>query len=251
MMKPEMPEKEGKKNIANENPAQLKNPSDAESQLLREQLIEMAKQVESLKEELSKKGAPSGSSEYGIENKAKENISVDELTSEEAQELLMQNPVGFVSMIVEERGSKHLGDLKEQAELEGALRQFKRAHPQASQFQNFIMEEVAELIKNDPDGVIDPWGVLLEKALKVFEEKFRDTIKNNPELLKGNKNAMANEEQTPATKQSTAFVEGAVSRKLPEEPANFTREQIGKMSLKEFLKNEDAINEALRSGRIK
>lgn len=235
---PVKPENVSKKPEADQS--KTGSPSEAESQLLREQLIEMAKQVEGLKTKLGKQ-------KYTESEETSEEKSLDTLSIEEAQSMLMENPVEFVSMIMEEQGKKHLGDLKEQAELEGALRQFKRAHPEASQFQSFIMEEVAELIKNDPDGVIDPWGELLEKGLQVFEEKFRETIKNNPELLKSKTDEAKGKESI----TKTAFVEGAVSRKPSEEATQFSREQIGKMSLKEFLKNEDLINEALQNGRIR
>ena len=123
--------------------------------------------------------------------------------------------------------------------LRGALNGFFKAHPDAMPFQNFIMAEVAELIRTDADGVIEPWDKLLEKGLKRFDEKFRDKIK-----------AEASAEAAP-NDTARAFVEGAANRQLPDGPSSFTRDQIAAMSMDEFLKNEAAINEALRNKRIR
>jgi hypothetical protein len=46
-------------------------------------------------------------------------------------------------------------------------------------------------------------------------------------------------------------VEGAANRVIPEAQPAFSRDQIARMSLDEFLKNEASINEALKNNRIR
>jgi len=169
-------------------------------------------------------------------------ITIESLSAPEALEMLGKNPVGFVQQIVAGMTEKYLADLKEQAELRGALNAFRKAHPEAVRFEPFILQEVVALIQNDPDGVIDPWDKLLEKALKAFSTKFEATVKD--ELAKG-------DEIRAEEKVKAPFVEGAANRVMPELPPSFTRAQIAAMSQAEFLKNEAAINEALKNNRIR
>lgn len=166
------------------------------------------------------------------------NSGVEALTPEQAVEILVRDPVGFVRRIVDEAAQIHLTDLKEEAELRGALNVFRKAHPDAVRFEPFIMQEVVKMIQDDEDGAIAPWDQLLEQALERFKVKFQDMVKEN---------TMPVEEQ----KTEPPFVEGAMNRVLPEAPVSFTREQISKMSLNEFLKNESAINQALQEKRIR
>ena len=164
------------------------------------------------------------------------------LSPEDALAALNGNPVGFIRDVVDKAALEHLQRLKEEAELEGALRTFRKAHPDARQFEPFIMQEVADLIQNDDDGVIDPWHKLLEKGLEVFKKKFKATLKNDPGLL---------EKQADETPETVMQMEGRNNRTLPKATASFTRDQIAKMSLSEFVAQEEAINEALKSKRIR
>lgn len=165
------------------------------------------------------------------------------LSPAEAGQLLMSDPVTFINALIEHAASRHLSDLKEEAELRGALNVFRRAHPEAAQFEPLIMQEVADIIQNDDDGVIDPWDKLLEKGIKRFEEKFRQRVQADP-TLKAAARKMADASQA-------AHVEGSHTRKAPKTPPSFTRDQIGRMSMDEFIAQEEAINEALRNRRIR
>lgn len=169
-------------------------------------------------------------------------ISLSTLPAARALDLMIKDPVGFVQQIVASTTEKHLADLKEQAELRGALNAFRKAHPEAARFEPFILQEVISLIQNDPDGVIDPWDKLLAKGLENFRQKFTATV--NEEFAKGETAGTENMPQAP-------FVEGAANRIMPEAPPSFTRAQIAAMSRSDFLKNEAAINEALKNNRIK
>lgn len=163
------------------------------------------------------------------------------LPAAQALDMLMQDPVGFVQKIVSGTTEQVLTDLKEQAELRGALNLFRRMHPEFTRFEPFILQEVVTLIETDPDGVIDPWDKLLEKAMQNFRQKFQQTVKE--ETLDA--------EKPGGSKQEPPFVEGAVNRVAPQPSPAFTRDQIAKMSMDDFLKNEAAINEALKNNRIR
>ncbi len=163
-------------------------------------------------------------------------VSMDSLPAQQALELLVQNPVSFVRKIVDDAARMHLWNLKEEAELRGAVNVMRKAHPEFERFQSLIMQEAATLIQEDPDGVIDPWDKLLKKALESFKKKFQETVKESLPALQ------------PA---EPPFVEGSGNRVLPEQPLSFTRAQIERMSLEDFLKNEAAINQALQEKRIR
>lgn len=159
---------------------------------------------------------------------------------EQALEMLMRDPVGFVQQIVNRSAEAHLANLKEEAELRGAMNLFRRKNPDFERFEPFILQEVAALIQNDPDGVIDPWDKLLEKAGENFRKKFAETLK--AEVMD---KTMKKEEKQPP------YMESAANKALPEQPQSFSREQIDRMSLDEFMKNEAAINDALKNKRIR
>ncbi|MGE0200343.1 MAG: hypothetical protein AB7P76_05175 [Candidatus Melainabacteria bacterium] len=166
--------------------------------------------------------------------------STPALTPEEALRLFQRDPVGFIHSIVEMSAERHLSDLKEKAELNGALNVFRKAHPEVAAFEPFILQEVADLIRNDDDGVIAPWHTLLEDGLARFQEKFQTFIRENPDFRSAGQAATG----------EVPYMEGASARQASEPEARFTRAQIAGMSLKEFLKNEAAINEALKNNRI-
>ncbi len=171
-----------------------------------------------------------------------EEIPLEALSPEEALQVFSANPVAFIQGVVNTSATKHLADLKDEAELNGALRAIRREKPEFSRFEPFILHEVAELIRNDPDGVIDPWQDLLEKGFEQFKKKFRETLEKNPEAL---------EQKASGIPAEAAFVEGGASRAMPQEPPSFSRQQIAGMSAAEFLANEKAINEALKLNRIR
>jgi len=164
------------------------------------------------------------------------------LSTQQALELLMQNPVSFIQQLINRSAESYLADLKEEAELRGALHAFRKANPDIGQFEPFILQEVARLIQTDPDGIIDPWHILLEKAKTGFSKNFQDMLES--EAMKKRLQPTENTTEPP-------FMEGAANRVLTEMPPSFTREQIANMSLADFLKHETAINDALANKRIR
>lgn len=169
-----------------------------------------------------------------------------QLDPEMARQTLLADPVGFIRSIVDAAASIHLADLKERAELNGALNVYRKANPEFERFESFILPIVAELIQNDPDGVIDPWQTLFEKAYQQFKDRFKDILKNNPDLLQ----ADDLEKNSTSALRPGKLMEGSANRILPKEAPGFTREQIARMSLDDFIRNEQAINLALQQGRI-
>lgn len=162
----------------------------------------------------------------------------DNPMNDSAVQALLQDPIGFVQQIVETEAQKHLYSLKEEAELNGAISSFRKAHPEFDKFRDMILPEVARLIQSDEDGHIAPWTSLLEKALENVKTALAETVKQEVKTMQ------QNAPQPP-------FVEGKSNRVQPELPPSFTQEQIRNMSMAEFLKNEAAIDDALRNGRIK
>jgi hypothetical protein len=155
---------------------------------------------------------------------------------EKALELFMQDPVGFIRRIVGDEAETHLAAMKEQAELHGAINAFRKSHPEFQRFESFILQEAALLLQSDDPASTNSWSAILEKAMDNFKQKFTQTLQEN---------------QTPGGSMNhPPHVEGAGNRTAEEAPATFTRDQIARMSLPDFLKNESAINDALKNNRI-
>jgi hypothetical protein len=138
--------------------------------------------------------------------------------------------------------SLQLSTLKDEAELRGALRVFRKEYPDAIAFEPFILKEVANIIENDDDGILAPWDELLAMAYKSFQGKFKDAIKNET-IAKP---------MVPSDKASMPpHIEGSTQRSMPETLPSFTRKQISRMTPAEFAKHEAAIESAMKHGRIK
>ena len=174
----------------------------------------------------------------GASNASASGNKLGNLPASTAMALLSQDPVGFIQKIVADAADMHLADLKEQAELNGALNAFRKIYPEFQRFEPFIVQEAAALLKKDDSIASEPWSKILEKAMEQFKQKFSDTIQENTT-------------GTQSQAQTPPHVEGSANRVAPEAPANFTREQIAKMSMQDFLKNESAINDALKNNRIR
>lgn len=166
-----------------------------------------------------------------------QNLDPASLSTQQALALFSQDPVGFIQKIVNDAAGYHLAALKEQAELHGAISAFRQAHPEFQRFSKFILQEAANLLQRDDSVATDSWNQILEKAMDNFKQKLEQTIQENP-------SAMSQNDQNPP------YIEGAGNRSAVEVPPSFTRAQIGKMSMQDFLKNEAAINDALKNNRI-
>lgn len=171
--------------------------------------------------------------------------TLDGLSPAQALDLLVKNPVEFVRNIVNDAARMHLADLKEEAELRGAIHAFRKNYPEFDRFEPFILQEVARLIREDADGVHDPWPALLEKAMQHFRGKLSDTLKSAQKEDGDSDSASGPSPADPPR------IETAANRTPSQPMPSFTREQISRMSLEDFLKYEDAINTALQARRIR
>lgn len=167
-----------------------------------------------------------------------QNPDLNSLPPNQALALFQQNPVGFIQRIVGDAAQYHLAMLKEQAELDGAVQAFQKTHPDFQRFQQFILQEAADLLQNYDSVATGSWPQILEKAMENFKQKFTQSIQDNQSSGAG-------------ASQNPPYMEGSANRSTMEMPASFTREQIGKMSMQDFLKNEAAINDALKNNRIR
>ncbi len=168
--------------------------------------------------------------------------TIESLPPNQALELFVSDPFSFVRQIVDDAAKVHLSDLKEEAELKSALSSFRKKSPEFARFEPFILQEVVTLLRDDPDGGTDQWETLLEKGLAIFSQKFQATLKEKMDTVDSEKNT-SNPNQSP-------YMEAATPRQTSSEPPRFSRQQIAQMSLPEFLKNEAAINEALKNKRV-
>lgn len=215
-------------------PASVPAPAPDEALLLRQQLQQAQAEIERLSAALQKQ--PQAQAPL-------KDAPPEQLTPDQAMEKLLADPVGFIRSLIDTSAQKHLAALKEEAELRGALNGARRRHPEFERFEPFIMQEVTALIENDPDGSIDPWDKLLEKGLERFKVKFRETLQSEIGRQAGS--------PVESEARPVPHIEGGSNRVTPEEPASFTRDQIARMSLQEFLDKEAAINMALQKNRIR
>ncbi|MBK8191067.1 MAG: hypothetical protein IPK79_11535 [Vampirovibrionales bacterium] len=166
----------------------------------------------------------------------------ENLTPAEALEALQENPVLFIQTLIENAASNHLADLRDEAEFNGALRAMGRQHAEFARFAPYVIQETLAIMNADNDGVIAPWHELLEQGYRAFQKKFQETIRETPALAS---------DTASANSAPAAFVEGRSNREAPTEPPSFTRNEIARMSLADFLKNESAIEDALKHRRIR
>lgn len=175
-----------------------------------------------------------------------DNNGLDALTPAQALELLAKDPVAFVKAIVDSAARMHLADLKEEAELRGVLDVFRNTHPEFQRFEPFILQEVATLLQNDPQSGAATWSQLLEKAMANFSTKFEARLK---ESVQSNPDEPAKTDAS--ERQNPPYMESATNRSPAKQPPSFTRDQIARMSLADFVKNEGAINDAIQNNRIR
>jgi hypothetical protein len=167
---------------------------------------------------------------------------IEALSPAQALELFAADPFAFIQQIVADAAQTHLADLKEEAELKSALNTFRKKSPEFKRFEPFILQEVVTLLREDPDGGTASWEQLIEKGMSLFQQKFQAT-------LQAQQNESA-ETEKPSQSQAP-HIEAAAKRALPAQPANFSRQQIAGMSMAEFLKNEAAINEAMKNNLVR
>ena len=169
---------------------------------------------------------------------------VNALSPEAALQKLQENPVLFIEEMIEKSAGQHLDLMREQLELQSALHFAKRYLPDFQRFEPFILQELAQMIQDDEDGVLEPWPDLLEQAMERFRERFLKLIKEDPDRV----NTLLSPESEGI---EPVHKERAHNRKVNKAKPSYTRKQIESMSLEDFLTHEATINQALKDQRIK
>ncbi|MEB3207075.1 MAG: hypothetical protein VKK59_07000 [Vampirovibrionales bacterium] len=172
------------------------------------------------------------------------NPTPDNLKNQDIQamrEAFNADPVGFIKGIIAQEAEGHLAKLSEtlseSAQIQQTVLALRKHNAEFAQFEPYILQEVAHLVQNDPDGVLEPWPVLFDKAMANFKANFQKIMAEKaPEASK--------------SQQAGLQMEPAGNRDGASRPQHFTRNQIAQMSLDEYLRNEPAIGEALKAGRI-
>lgn len=164
-------------------------------------------------------------------------------TPAEAMKQFEKDPVGFIQGIIEASAGQHLDLMREQLELQSALHFARRYQPDFQRFEPFILQELAQLIQQDEDGILDPWPDLLDRAMERFRERFLALLKKDPEKVK---ELLAPE----ASFDTKAHKEKASNKKTKTNAPNYTRKQIESMTLEDFIAQEATINQALKDQRI-
>ena len=147
-----------------------------------------------------------------------------------------KDPVAFVRNEVDQAIKAHLLLANEGGQAQVALQSFLQQHPDAQPVMNYILDEVAQLIDNDSDGVLAPWTDLFNQALANFVTKFQGNVKVPSKPPKEPMNPVVEQGKLPLKSVS---------------PRSFTRDEIGRMSPQEYLANEASIRLAFKEGRIK
>ncbi len=165
-----------------------------------------------------------------------------------AQTVATQAAEKAIESTFTEHMSLQLSTLRDEAELNGHLRVFRKEHPDAVPFEPFIMQEVAKLIEDDDDGVLAPWDELLAMAYTNFQATFKDTLNTINQQQTADQSSA---EAMVAAKNQPPHMEGSTQRNMPQALPSFTRKQIARMTPAEFSKHEAAIESAMKHGRIR
>lgn len=168
-----------------------------------------------------------------------------EMTAEERAEAffmqLASDPEGFLGDLMSQVVQKELGLLQEQMALDKALNTAKLKHPELQSFEGLILQEVMGILQSHPDVEKLSWEAILDKGFEQLQKRFKSALEQNPEEF-----IVDSREDV-----EKAFMEGNAPRKPQPLPPSFSRDEIAKMSIQEFLENESAIGEALKHKRIR
>jgi hypothetical protein len=188
---------------------------------------------------------------FGSEMNDNQNLPEKE-TLEMARKSLQDNPVAFIQTIISQMAQGHLDTMREQIELQSAIQFARRYTPDFLRFEPFILQEVAQLISQDEDGVLDPWPDLLERGKEKFKERLKILAAQDPAQAKALLSQVNNEPSTTSNEAAAKLLyqEKAGNRLPTPLDSQFSRKAIEKMSLSEFLNQEEAINKAVRNKKI-
>jgi len=160
----------------------------------------------------------------------------------ESEALFRQDPVGFIRQEIQRAVQGELLHANEDGQARMAIDAFLRANPEAAPFMGYVLNEVSEIIQNDDDGVLAPWPELLQQGLQQFSGKIDAQMKGTQGGAVAPPVVMP---QSPVVEQGKNSGTGAMA------PQAFSRADIAKMSVDDYIKNEDAIRAAMKAGKIR
>lgn len=163
------------------------------------------------------------------------------VSQEDIFKRMLEDPETYLVELMSKVAQRELQLMREEIELKSALRQARQKHPEFKDFESYVLQEIVSLLDEDAELDKLPWDDVLDKGFERLQQKFKSAVHKNPEQF------------TVDSKQEVkkAYMEGQASRKPQPMLPSFSRDDIGKMSLQEFTKNEAAINEALKNNRIR
>ncbi len=153
---------------------------------------------------------------------------------------MMTDPEGYLSELIGQVMQHELMLIREEAALKSALNYAQKRYPEFKSFEKYIMKELSDLLQNNPETDSLSWDELLDKGVEQMQARLQEAMKQG-----GDPSG-----DSPA-ESAKAYFEGQASRQPQPAAATFTRDQIAKMSLSDFMANESAINDALRNNRIR
>lgn len=148
----------------------------------------------------------------------------------------MADPEGYLKSAITSVIQQEITLLREEMQLKNALAVARQRYPELAKLENYLMQEIIALLESDPNGEAQSWDDLVEKSVAQLGGKFK---------------AVAGQPPTTTPSPFNALMESASVRQAEPEAPEFSREQLAKMSLPEFLQHEAAINEAMRQKRIR
>jgi hypothetical protein len=151
---------------------------------------------------------------------------------------MVQDPEGYLSGVMQRVAQQELHLLREEMAFQSAMAMARQKYPELASFEPYVVQEIMTVLQNETESVQLDWDRLIERGIKEIQGRVRK---------------MAGEGviSTSPLAPTQAHVESATARKPQPVSPQFSRETIGRMSLDEFLKQEVAINEALKHNRIK
>lgn len=198
-----------------------------------ERFAEVNKQLKELRAELAMLKLGEGTQEQQDDD--------PKPTTEDVFKRMVEDPEGYLSELMGRVLQHEVQLMREEMELQSALRFARQKHPEFKSFENYILQELMSLLDSDPAVEKLSWEDMIDKAFNRLQEKFKTAVQKNPEQFTVDS----------VDEVKKAFMEGGTSRKPLPKPASFNRKEIANMSLEDFIRQEAAIDEALRSNRIR
>jgi hypothetical protein len=162
------------------------------------------------------------------------------LSPEAALHAFQQDPIAFIRQEIRQAVHTTMLTAHEDGQARVAMEELARQNPGASEFMPLIIAEVKTIIANDDDGVLAPWPLLFQQGLERLSRKLETHLAQNKSVME------------PGTAEpSTPFVEmGRLQPSSTPVPKSFTRQEIDRMSLEDYMRQEQSIRDALKNGRI-